>query len=1591
MKYLKKYNESVRDKMTPKSEEDILKKLDTMSSDQLDKVLDDLLLSYYKQKRTSKVKDYLSMEQPITKDKKIEFLKNLMTNESVRDKMTPKTKEDILQTFKNSDVKKKREMLFKLQKDNFRYPSEFDGFVKKNLNISDWNYIKNKINKNYWFAYELVDVLKKHQLNKLFYILLSKSNLNESVRDKMTPKSEEELKKEMDKLWYHSYYQPDMKQDVLDAINKELEIEKNMWDIDMTPMHLRLLKVYLENDFKFDYDSSSLEIYKRIVQNTLDKVMRKYRLITKWNIKRFDDKYKTDESVRDKMTGKIDKYDEWKRSVPGIAEELENFLNVKVNEFDTKDIKIVFIWGVIPNKILIDWFKNTNAKYEIEEINHFFGDTQIKLKKPKMFESVRDQMTPKSEKEVKKSLKDMTIYQMFKVGVEENLLWVVKHALKKRHRITYGHSNESLFKDMALRKACELGHIDIIKLLLEHGANANTVDSIHRHKYKEISALLNPYRINPINESVRDQMTPKSDEDVKLIMSKMTLEEKLEKGVESDEEFLVKSAIEEGVDLNIKYPNKDMTTGEHYLNKSCALGYLNIAILLLDAGVDLHSNDDLALSYASDCGSVDIVELLISRGANIHADKEYALREAAREGFSDIVQILINNGADVHASDDYPIRWASAEGRIDTVKILLDNGANAHKVFTDLVCNNRAQRFPEVVKLLNDSFLKANESVRDMMTPKSEEDIRAKLDKLEPNIKLLLCTEYGYLSGVKDAIKKGADINFNYRHVLTVALQHGHLDIIKFFLDDIEKLDKSSLNWALAVANKFGKSDVVKLLKSYKNEIYESVRDQMTPKSNEDIKKFLKKLSPLEKLIIGSKQGIPYAVKDALAEGADIHTGNDLPLRYACRNGYIEIVKILLDAGADVHADDDWPLECASLSGHIEIIKLLVDNKANIHAKNDNSLQVAVINGHTEIVRFLLNAGANVHAVDNYDLKMVKKNGYHEIVELIEQYRKTNESVRDLMTPKSEEEIKENIKKLDPSRKLKIGIDNDLLWAVKEATEEGGRNILYYDLEIEPSEDAYEAPIVYAIGMDRTEIAEYLIDAGYDTHRDDYKALKTAVRLKNMKIINKLIEEDNDNPGSLEIALLAAVSRSNIEMTGMFIDRGADVHYRNEAALVYAIGRQNENIIKMLLDEGADLEKAIPQCTPIGKKFAKQFRKEGFFHKLVNFKRFSKTNESVRDKMTPISKEDSKKLYDDMIKSFNPISNDPSLVISWGIQEMLKFMGETRSSMCLVMMGDRYYTALNSLFDSLIVSRDRILEKEWLYWKELKLAYTFSPAAMWLFSKDMDYMSESLVESVRDKMTPKSEEDITDIFNNGNNLLRKNMVRKLFQEKFNNTIEVFDFVISVLGTPIWDRMREKNLGKYHFTKDLLDIINEDEMKQLFKAMIKDKRINESVRDKMTPKSKEEIEINFKKMTSFEKNRLMIDYIRQEDLESILFLLNSGMKVNNNMIRIASNYHKLSAVSLLKYMKDKQKVNESVRDKMTPKPIDNIVINSIIDSILRDYADHSSCFTLDSNGTPRIRHYISEDFMNHKRRKFGSGIYLNIDKNDMDLVKNIYGI
>ncbi len=62
---------------------------------------------------------------------------------------------------------------------------------------------------------------------------------------------------------------------------------------------------------------------------------------------------------------------------------------------------------------------------------------------------------------------------------------------------------------------------------------------------------------------------------------------------------------------------------------------------------------------------------------------------------------------------------------------------------------------------------------------------------------------------------------------------------------------------------------------------------------------------------------------------------DDCALRFASRNGDLELVKCLVSVGSNIHSQDDYALIWASRNNNFEVVKYLVLEGAYIHAQDD--------------------------------------------------------------------------------------------------------------------------------------------------------------------------------------------------------------------------------------------------------------------------------------------------------------------------------------------------------------------------------------------------------------------------------------------------------------------------------------------------------------------------------------------------------------------------------------------------------------------------------------------------------------------------------
>lgn len=186
------------------------------------------------------------------------------------------------------------------------------------------------------------------------------------------------------------------------------------------------------------------------------------------------------------------------------------------------------------------------------------------------------------------------------------------------------------------------------------------------------------------------------------------------------------------------------------------------------------------------------------------------------------------------------------------------------------------------------------------------------------------------------------------------------------------------------------------------NTYNESVRDMMIPKSDEEIKKAL---SNLDKEELSRRLGVLFyernygEIRNLIKLGVKGDILDSL-LTSCVPSHQVELLELVLANGADVNTGDDFPLRAAIYNNHEDIFKILIKYGANFERAIENLKKENERN-------------------NMMDTKLIRK--------YINIYRNLNESVRDMMQPKSKEDIRKYIDTLVPGEKLRKGIEFGVL------------------------------------------------------------------------------------------------------------------------------------------------------------------------------------------------------------------------------------------------------------------------------------------------------------------------------------------------------------------------------------------------------------------------------------------------------------------------------------------------------------------------------------------------------------------------------------
>ena len=231
------------------------------------------------------------------------------------------------------------------------------------------------------------------------------------------------------------------------------------------------------------------------------------------------------------------------------------------------------------------------------------------------------------------------------------------------------------------------------------------------------------------------------------LLRKKSPNQKLTIGVEENQPWLVKQALEEGADLHL-------TDHSDLFLHTVKSEYVEIVSLMVEYGSIVQQ----ALSMSATNGQLDMVKFLVKHGANPNHSPSI-LTNTCYKGHSDVVRYLLAHGADVHNDDDNTLYMAVASRHKNLVEILLKHGANPRGHGDDII--GRAEHFGlhKITKILRrydtthidesigntQNNTVGNTTVRSMMTPRTGlDDIVDKYLHKYPQLGTFDYTKYGW-------------------------------------------------------------------------------------------------------------------------------------------------------------------------------------------------------------------------------------------------------------------------------------------------------------------------------------------------------------------------------------------------------------------------------------------------------------------------------------------------------------------------------------------------------------------------------------------------------------------------------------------------------------------------------------------------------------------------------------------------------------------------------------------------------------------------------------------------------------------------------
>ena len=666
--------------------------------------------------------------------------------------------------------------------------------------------------------------------------------------------------------------------------------------------------------------------------------------------------------------------------------------------------------------------------------------------------------------------------------------------------------------ETALYRACESRQVKVVQLLLDAGADVNLTTS-------QAYPLIVACTVDCLAQFGLVFLHDHDDDDV-------------EKAQISSSVAVIRLLLESGANVNSKCP-----TGGTALHRAIHSGLTDAVRLLLEVGADvgdyIESSTEHPLIIACSQGSAQILDLLLQRStkSNFSSPLTNLLDIAVEKGFIDVADVLIKHGADVNkATPDGKTALVIAYERRNfaAVELLLRSGADPNV---------------KVLHIDPNSYVSRYQPVHIAGVPL-----------------LILAARSGDDAVVKMLLQYGAEVNWRNDDGNSVLHDAATSAVTKALVDagaDVNAVNGMGETPLLCATRKLQATD-----EDNKTRPYHAFKLQSIFSHNSD-----PDLSTVNQLL------------DCGADTNTVTTSGESPLYIACSIGVTALVQRMLKCGSKVNTSKDQksPLIAACKNKHLAVVQLLLNEGADPNVPEEMAdacsfaLHFAAAGHNIELVNLLLKHGANVNVTDashNTALHHVTKRWFSNALD-----RSGGRKV--VLDTLLEAGADVNICNSDGESPLYLTVEKGLMAEVIDMLSCGANpNLTTTD----------KFPLCVACEKHNVPLVQTLLKAG--------------------AYPNLTADSDGEVVVKCELPLCIAAENGNLKLAELLLNSGASVNMLNwlgKSALRLALEnlryhynstygclkwQKAENktpeLLKLLLDHGADVNRSMPDgCSPL--------------------------------------------------------------------------------------------------------------------------------------------------------------------------------------------------------------------------------------------------------------------------------------------------------------------------------------------------------------------------------------------------------------------------